>query len=67
MLSQNLASILGYLYSLRSFQSFLLGAHVSFCQFLKHVKCFVKSRQSGFPELHPYRKQSKMQSSLDSF
>mgnify|MGYP001796175251 CR=1 FL=1 len=67
MLSENLASILGYPYSLRRFQSFLIGTHISFCQFLKQVKCFVESRPSGFPELHPYRKQSKMQSSLDSF
>ena len=38
MLSPNLVSILGYLYSLRIFPYFLVGTHDSFCWFLKNVK-----------------------------
>ena len=67
MLGPNLASILVYLCSLMRFRSFLVGTHDSFCRFLKYIKFLVETRQSGFPELRPYRKQSEMQSILDSF
>ena len=65
MLSPNLAYILGYLWSWKRFRSFLVGTHDSFCRFLEYVKFLVYNRQSGFPELHSYRKHSKMQSILD--
>ena len=45
---------------LRRFRSFLGGPNGSFCWFLKHVKFLVKTRQSGLPELHRYRKRLKI-------
>ena len=46
-----------------------VGTDGNFCRlykgFLKHVRFLVVTRQSGFPELSPYRKQSKMQSILE--
>ena len=42
MLSPNLASILGYLYSLRMFPYFLVRTLDSFCWFLKNVKSWSK-------------------------
>ena len=69
MRSPKLASILGYIYSLRRFRSFFVGTDGNFCRlyegFLKHVRFLVVTKQSGFPELSPYRKQSKMQSILE--
>ena len=65
MLSPNLAYILGFLGSWKRFRSFLVGTHDSFCRFLEYVKFVVYNRQSGFPELHSYRKHSKIQSILD--
>ena len=44
------------------FQSFSVETHESFP---KHIKFFVKTRQSGLPELRPYRKQSAMQSTFE--
>ena len=65
MLSPNLAYILGYLWSWKRFRSLLVGTHDSSCWFLEYVKFLVYNRQSGFPELHSYRKHSKIQSILD--
>ena len=65
MLSPNMAYILGFLWSWKRFRSFLIGTHDSFCRFLEYVKFLVYNRQSGFPELHSYRKHSKIQSILD--
>ena len=62
MLSPNPASILDYICSLTRLRSFLVGTDDCFCQFLKYVKFLVESRQPGFPELLPHRKQSEMQS-----
>ena len=64
MLSPNLAYILGYLWSWKRFRSFLVGTHDSFCRFLEYVKFLIYNRQSGFPELHSYRKHSKIQSKM---
>ena len=65
MLSQNLASTLGYPCSLRRFKPFFAGTHDSFWWFLKYFKFFGKTMQSGFQELRPYCKQSKIQSILE--
>ena len=42
MLSPNLVSILGYLYSLRKFPYFPVRTNDSFCWFLKNVKSWSK-------------------------
>ena len=60
--SPKLASISGYICSLRKFRSFLVRTNDSFCRFLKHVRFLVKTRQSGLPEFRYNRKQWNMQS-----
>ena len=67
MLSPNLASILCYLSSLRRYWSSFIGTLDNCSRLLKHVMFLVKTRQSDFAELRPFRKQSEMQEILDSF
>ena len=59
MLSLNMASILDYLCSLTRFWSFPVGAHDSFCRFLKCVKFMVETRQSGSLKVRPYHNNRK--------
>ena len=61
MLSPNIAFISGYLCTLMKYQSFFVETLDSFSRFLKEVTLLVKTRQSNFTELRPFRKQSEMQ------
>ena len=65
--SKSSLPILGYLCSLSRYWSFFVGTLDSCSRLLKHFTFLVETRQSDFAELNPFRKQSEMQTILDSF